>query len=334
MVPQAGAIAYRPSAAGVEVLVVSPKHTTDAWMFPKGHLELGERAHDAAVRELEEEAGVSGRVVDVVCPPLRFRSRSELVEVQYFVVAATEEAGSGDGRQKRWVALGEVGATLTHDDARALLQRAAPLMRRLVHQTSYSDGKIDPALRELLIVEYQHAAESLLRNEEDGERRVRFFLSLAGAAAGVVVLVRGDSPQAVNPDEVEPLLAVLLGALTIIGYTTFLRVVERNLASERYKRGLNRIRRAFVPSSSHEGNAYLAFDPYEVRCRRRPSWRSFGKGGWLETVSLVEAGVVGGLASVLIPSGTWWLEGLLAAAAGIATWMALVTRAARSYDRR
>jgi 8-oxo-dGTP pyrophosphatase MutT (NUDIX family) len=33
------------------------------WSLPKGHLEAGETAEDAAVREVEEETGIRGRVV-------------------------------------------------------------------------------------------------------------------------------------------------------------------------------------------------------------------------------------------------------------------------------
>lgn len=33
------------------------------WSLPKGHLEAGESTEDAAVREIEEETGIRGRVV-------------------------------------------------------------------------------------------------------------------------------------------------------------------------------------------------------------------------------------------------------------------------------
>ena len=33
------------------------------WSLPKGHLEAGETAEDAAVREVEEETGIRGRVL-------------------------------------------------------------------------------------------------------------------------------------------------------------------------------------------------------------------------------------------------------------------------------
>ena len=324
---QAGAIAFREEAGRLEVLLVSPKGGTDAGVFPKGHVELGERTADTAVRELWEEAGVRGVVVDAVCPPLRFRSGSERVEVRYHIVAATDEVGEGDGRAQQWVALRQVDDHLQHDDARLLFARAVPLIREASTKPRLEP---DAGLRDLLLAEYAHAADSLLRNEEDGERRVRFFLSLAGAAGGIVVFVRGEDSTLTRHDVVDPVLLILTGLLVVMGYSTYLRLVERNLASERYKRGLNRVRRAFLRSAQDPDVAHLAFDPYGSVCRRLPSWRSVGRGGWLETVALVDAVLLGAFAAFLVP-WRWWLDALLAAGVAIGAWVGLIARARHRY---
>ena len=39
------------------------RHGRMVWSFPKGHIERGETAEQAAVREVREETGISGRVV-------------------------------------------------------------------------------------------------------------------------------------------------------------------------------------------------------------------------------------------------------------------------------
>lgn len=48
---------------GEEVLLVRRRNEPDAglWGFPGGHVDLGESALDAAVRELQEETGVHAR---------------------------------------------------------------------------------------------------------------------------------------------------------------------------------------------------------------------------------------------------------------------------------
>ena len=45
-----------------DVLLI--RHRNGSWVFPKGHIEPGESKVDAAVREVEEEAGVQASVVD------------------------------------------------------------------------------------------------------------------------------------------------------------------------------------------------------------------------------------------------------------------------------
>lgn len=49
-----------------QVLLVRRRNEPDArlWGFPGGHVDLGETALDAAVRELHEETGVTGRAAD------------------------------------------------------------------------------------------------------------------------------------------------------------------------------------------------------------------------------------------------------------------------------
>jgi diadenosine hexaphosphate hydrolase (ATP-forming) len=47
--------------AGAVLLI---RHRNGSWVFPKGHIEPGESKVDAAVREVEEEAGVQASIVD------------------------------------------------------------------------------------------------------------------------------------------------------------------------------------------------------------------------------------------------------------------------------
>lgn len=49
------------NAAG-DVLLI--RHQSGSWVFPKGHIEPGEVPLEAALREIEEEAGVTARCDD------------------------------------------------------------------------------------------------------------------------------------------------------------------------------------------------------------------------------------------------------------------------------
>lgn len=55
----AGGVVFRPDGA---VLVL--RHIEGTWVFPKGHIDPGETALGAALREVEEEAGVVTRCPD------------------------------------------------------------------------------------------------------------------------------------------------------------------------------------------------------------------------------------------------------------------------------
>ncbi len=46
---------------GDEVLLI--KNPSGKWTFPKGNVEEGERPEDTAVREVEEETGIKGKIV-------------------------------------------------------------------------------------------------------------------------------------------------------------------------------------------------------------------------------------------------------------------------------
>jgi 8-oxo-dGTP pyrophosphatase MutT (NUDIX family) len=58
----AGCVVYRRSDGLVEVALIQP-HDRKAWALPKGLIEPGEPAEQAAQRETREEAGLSGTIV-------------------------------------------------------------------------------------------------------------------------------------------------------------------------------------------------------------------------------------------------------------------------------
>jgi len=123
-VPQGGAIAFRRDGAELDVLLVRAKQDARVWIFPKGHIEAGEDAAAAAVRELSEEAGVTGDVVGPVGAPLEFESGRERVSVQYFLVEARGEVSETDGREKAWVPIAEALRRIPFEDTRRLLIEA------------------------------------------------------------------------------------------------------------------------------------------------------------------------------------------------------------------
>lgn len=102
------------------------------WSLPKGHVEHGETAEEAAAREIEEETGIRARLL----APLGsidywfvFAGRRIHKTVHHFVFEAVGgELSDHDAEidAVEWVPLIEVGDRLAYADERGLLARLPP----------------------------------------------------------------------------------------------------------------------------------------------------------------------------------------------------------------
>jgi 8-oxo-dGTP pyrophosphatase MutT (NUDIX family) len=127
VVRQAGAITVRKHRSATEVFIVRAKKNPSDWIFPKGHIEPGESAPQAAVRELLEEGGVIGRAEDLIGVS-NIQVGSKEIEVTYFLVRFKAFGTAAEERETRWVSLEAAEALLTYQDARRFLG----IVKRLV----------------------------------------------------------------------------------------------------------------------------------------------------------------------------------------------------------
>jgi 8-oxo-dGTP pyrophosphatase MutT (NUDIX family) len=121
---QAGAVVYRRGDDGFRVLIVRARKNPSDWIFPKGHIEENESAAEAAVREAEEEAGVTGRVVAPLWPALTFESGGRQLRVQYFLIEYTGTRPPKEQRELAWLPPSSAREQLTHAATQALLSTA------------------------------------------------------------------------------------------------------------------------------------------------------------------------------------------------------------------
>jgi len=101
--PTAGGIVFRHGKKGVEILLI--QDAKDRWTIPKGHIEEGETAQQAAKREIGEEAGL--KQVDVLgwLGKIHFRYRRVdklvLMTTQIYLVRAMGD--TNDIQKEEWM---------------------------------------------------------------------------------------------------------------------------------------------------------------------------------------------------------------------------------------
>jgi len=119
----AGAIVFRERNDEVLYLVVSSSDGLN-WVLPKGHIDPGESPEIAALRELEEEAGIVGEIV----APLStrdFLKGGKEAAVKFFLVRETGATESTEGRTLRWEEEAAALRLLTFAEAREALSEGA-----------------------------------------------------------------------------------------------------------------------------------------------------------------------------------------------------------------
>lgn len=158
----AGAVLWRPSAAGVEVCVVHrPQY--DDWSLPKGKLENDEHPLLAALREVLEETGVRGvpevRLVDVSYTLPDGRGKT----VQFWSMRADDRhpvvpvADPAEVDDVAWLGFSEAAAKLSYPGDRALVEHVATM---------------PPITQQTLVVRHANAGERKKWTADDALRPI------------------------------------------------------------------------------------------------------------------------------------------------------------------
>jgi 8-oxo-dGTP pyrophosphatase MutT (NUDIX family) len=122
IIRRAGGVVVRRDGRRVRVLLVRSSDGMH-WLFPKGHIEAGESARQAAGREVREETGVVGDVQRFLGRE-RYAGGPRGVEVAYYLVSWREDRDASEEREARWCTPGEASRLLSFDELKVLLWRA------------------------------------------------------------------------------------------------------------------------------------------------------------------------------------------------------------------
>lgn len=130
----AGGVVYRLEAGTPLFLLIRDSYSN--WGFPKGHLEAGERAEDAAMREVREETGLHEMtlrgLIDTIDWYFRFRGRL-IHKVCHFYLMETGESVTAPQRAEgitacQWLAFQEAESSVSYANARHVLRRAREMI--------------------------------------------------------------------------------------------------------------------------------------------------------------------------------------------------------------
>ena len=123
----AGAVVFRKHDNEILYLLVSSSDGAN-WVLPKGHIDPGETPEIAALRELAEEAGVLGAIVERLSVR-EFEKGGKSVALQYFLVRESGSTATKEKRMVRWENERSALQLLSFEEARLALSEGAALVR-------------------------------------------------------------------------------------------------------------------------------------------------------------------------------------------------------------
>ncbi len=127
---KAGAIIL--SAINKDSVALLYRSKLNDWSFPKGHVEVGENAHQAMIREIYEETGLD---VDFVknLPDLEYiTSADEDVFMKMFLVSSLDDSKvkiEHENDKIEWVPFENVVGKLSYDNLKEYFGNVLPMIK-------------------------------------------------------------------------------------------------------------------------------------------------------------------------------------------------------------
>jgi 8-oxo-dGTP pyrophosphatase MutT (NUDIX family) len=140
----AGGVLVRTIRGRTMVAAIRPRGKERIWALPKGHIDDGETAAETAMREVREETGVEGALVEklgdvryVYTANWEGRKGERIFKVvSFFLLRAgrgrigeIDEAMRVEVAEARWLPLDEAPRLLSYDGERKMAAKALERMR-------------------------------------------------------------------------------------------------------------------------------------------------------------------------------------------------------------
>lgn len=134
--PSVGTVCFR----GEDVLLIrrGTKPLAGDWSMPGGRIEFGERAEDAALRELEEETGVAARLIGLVdVVDAIFTSRTTGAVARHYLLfdyaavwLSGEPVAGDDADHAEWISPARLAELPLWDETRRVIEAAREMVSK------------------------------------------------------------------------------------------------------------------------------------------------------------------------------------------------------------
>jgi len=139
----AGLVVFRREAGDVVFLLLH--YGWGHWGFPKGNIEPGEQAKEAAIREVEEETGLTNiRLVDDFAESIEYvyrKRRARIHKTVTYFLAETPEREvrlSFEHKGYCWLRSGDAVTQLSYENDKNVLRAARETIERGLHVPLHS----------------------------------------------------------------------------------------------------------------------------------------------------------------------------------------------------
>ena len=129
----AGGVCFKKEDSKIFIVIYKPEGR-NAWQLPKGWIDKGESSQEAAIREVKEEGGVEGKIIqkiDTIKYFFNWQDEKIFKTVTFYLmeyVKGRPEDHTWEAETAEWIEIDEAVERLTFKDEKEIVKKAKLLI--------------------------------------------------------------------------------------------------------------------------------------------------------------------------------------------------------------